>query len=256
MLSISPTYDVGESQGEAPCLDLEGALEALDSKYNSLLLESPCQVEQIAFEYVPLGTGDGIHVTLTPAWRFLVKQELAFSGKGGRQRNRDHGAGLLRVFQRRNRPGNCDRLGGHMRNFLHFTASGLRRTVLAPSFVGGGGGPVRAEPAERLRGDNLGGGRIPPLPTCMRWAFTPTFGCCFCCLGHPRSHAVLRRLGEPVHPLLGGPGGQGGLWGGHRGGLLPRGDGGGVCGGVALFRGAVFALSPPCPRGALSSTPG
>lgn len=23
-----------------------------------------------------------------------------------------------------------------MRNFLHFTASGLRRTVLAPSFVG------------------------------------------------------------------------------------------------------------------------
>ena len=41
MLSISPTYDVGESQGEAPCLDLEGALEALDSKYNSLLLESP-----------------------------------------------------------------------------------------------------------------------------------------------------------------------------------------------------------------------
>ena len=56
-------------------------MEALDSKYNSLLLESPCQVEQIAFEYVPLGTGDGIHVTLTPAWRFLVKQELAFSGK-------------------------------------------------------------------------------------------------------------------------------------------------------------------------------
>ena len=55
-------------------------MEALDSKYNSLLLESPCQVEQIAFEYVPLGTGDGIHVTLTPAWRFLVKQELAFSG--------------------------------------------------------------------------------------------------------------------------------------------------------------------------------
>lgn len=81
MLSISPTYDVGESQGEAPCLDLEGALEALDSKYNSLLLESPCQVEQIAFEYVPLGTGDGIHVTLIPAWRFLVKQELTFPGK-------------------------------------------------------------------------------------------------------------------------------------------------------------------------------
>lgn len=81
MLSISPTYDVGEIEGESPCLDLEGALEALDSKYNSLLLESPCQVEQIAFEYVPLGTGDGIHVTLTPAWRFLVKQELAFSGK-------------------------------------------------------------------------------------------------------------------------------------------------------------------------------
>lgn len=80
-LEIRNLYSGEEMGKEQACLNLDQALEALDNKYNSLILAGEYEVTEICFEYVPIGTGDLIHVTLTPAWRFLVNHTIEYTGK-------------------------------------------------------------------------------------------------------------------------------------------------------------------------------
>ena len=80
-LEIHDLYGAEKTGKKQACLNLDQALEALDNKYNSLILEGEYEVTEICFEYVPIGTGDGIHVTLTPAWRFLVSQTMEYAAK-------------------------------------------------------------------------------------------------------------------------------------------------------------------------------
>ena len=52
-------------------------------------------------------------MTLTPAWRFLVKQELALlRGREDASETVTMEQASYVFFNARNRPGNCDRLGG------------------------------------------------------------------------------------------------------------------------------------------------
>lgn len=74
-------YQETEVLQESSGLNLEEAISALDDKYNSIITNGTYEVQEIAFEYVPVSQGDGIHAELTPAWRFQIKQTVMVSGK-------------------------------------------------------------------------------------------------------------------------------------------------------------------------------
>ncbi len=80
-LYLNSIYQSGETINEGEGLDLDGAIAALDEKYNSIIPDGTYEVEEIAFEYVPISQGDGLSAELTPAWRFLMKHTMEFEGK-------------------------------------------------------------------------------------------------------------------------------------------------------------------------------
>lgn len=80
-LYLNGVYQSSETISEGEGLDLDEAVSTLDEKYNSIIPDGTYEVEEIAFEYVPIFQGDGISAELTPAWRFLMKHTMEFEGK-------------------------------------------------------------------------------------------------------------------------------------------------------------------------------
>lgn len=80
-LYLNGVYQSSETISEGEGLDLDEAISTLDEKYNSIIPDGTYEVEEIAFEYVPISQGDGISAELTPAWRFLMKHTMEFEGK-------------------------------------------------------------------------------------------------------------------------------------------------------------------------------
>lgn len=65
-------------------IDINGAVELLDNKYNSIIMEGEYIVTGIEFEYVPLPVkGEKNLFTLVPAWRFNTTHNFELSSKDG-----------------------------------------------------------------------------------------------------------------------------------------------------------------------------
>lgn len=62
-------------------LTAEEALQLLDDKYNSIIMEGDYTVERIEFEYVPVPDKDRQTFTLAPAWRFFTKHSFSLAAK-------------------------------------------------------------------------------------------------------------------------------------------------------------------------------
>ena len=82
-LNCSYIYQMKSEKEAVSGLDLEEAISALDSKYNSVIPDGKYEVEDISFEYVPISEGDSISVELTPAWRFQMKHTVEVSKSDG-----------------------------------------------------------------------------------------------------------------------------------------------------------------------------
>ncbi len=80
-LYLYDLYESSEVMQEGAGLNLDDAIAALDEKYNSIILDGDYEVQEIAFEYVPVSQGDVLSVELTPAWRFVVKHSVETMGK-------------------------------------------------------------------------------------------------------------------------------------------------------------------------------
>ena len=73
---------VEQSAQEEKGMDIEQALEKLDQKYNSFILEGEYLVDNIEFEYIPVPDhGDGDSYTLVPAWRFSILHTYEIADK-------------------------------------------------------------------------------------------------------------------------------------------------------------------------------
>lgn len=59
----------------------EEALEKLDEKYDSIILEGGYTVERINFEYIPIQDQKENQVILAPVWRFGINHAIQFPGK-------------------------------------------------------------------------------------------------------------------------------------------------------------------------------
>lgn len=73
---ISGLFAVTKEVSEGPVLDLDQALELLDQKYNSFILEGEYTLTQISLEYViDAGSNKGEY-TLVPVWNFHMLQKV------------------------------------------------------------------------------------------------------------------------------------------------------------------------------------
>ena len=86
LVSLKMDYqleDLSENLTVSKGLDVGQALERLDQKYNSMLLEGKYLVDSIEFEYVPMpNQGKSNSYTLIPAWRFSILHTFEEAEKG------------------------------------------------------------------------------------------------------------------------------------------------------------------------------
>lgn len=81
-LYCSNIYEITGVTSTKEGMNLDAAIQMLDDKYNSIIIDGEYQVQEIAFEYVPVSDGGGLAAELVPAWRFQIKHTVAVSGKG------------------------------------------------------------------------------------------------------------------------------------------------------------------------------
>ena len=76
LISVQVPYqftDIVEKTKDNLGMSIEQALDCLDHKYNSMILEGNYLVDNIEFEYVPMPNfGSENSYTLQPAWRFSI----------------------------------------------------------------------------------------------------------------------------------------------------------------------------------------
>lgn len=77
-------YEIVETLSEnQKGISAEEALQRLEDKYDTIILEGEYTVERIDFEYIPLPEKEGQY-TLVPVWRFGINHAVEFSGKTDR----------------------------------------------------------------------------------------------------------------------------------------------------------------------------
>lgn len=82
-LTISTPYVPGEVESRGPGLTLDAALGKVDKKYGPDAAQGAYEVQEAAFEYVPVAAGSRAEVRLVPAWRFGLVHTMEFDAKDG-----------------------------------------------------------------------------------------------------------------------------------------------------------------------------
>lgn len=82
-LELPYALDVTDTGTPQPVLTLDEALQKLDDKYNSIILEGEYYVDDIRMAYVPIRTEEQAVVRLVPAWRFQTNHAIQLAAKDG-----------------------------------------------------------------------------------------------------------------------------------------------------------------------------
>lgn len=80
-ITISECFNIESEKYQSSIQGVEEALDKLDEKYNSIILEGNYYVEKIQLEYIPIETKEKGIYELIPGWRFYIIHEMSIENK-------------------------------------------------------------------------------------------------------------------------------------------------------------------------------
>lgn len=80
-MTLPYALDVTEVGAMQPVLTLDEALQIVDDKYNSIIMEGNYKIDKIEMAYTPIQQQNVTEAKIIPVWRFQTNHALQYSAK-------------------------------------------------------------------------------------------------------------------------------------------------------------------------------